>query len=175
MSTRRSYSDDERAAVLAAVTANGGDCEETAGQFGLPARTVRAWASGERHPEARAMSEAVRQPLADRLEEVARRITDAIDDPDRLREATLKDLTAALDTVIEKHRLLRGEPTSIQQQAVGVSLGDLSYDELLAIDRLLSAAEGRAALPPGPGPGRDGPEEPGRVRPAGVAGPEPGP
>jgi transposase-like protein len=53
---KRRYSDQDRAAAVAAVTANGGNIQRTARQLGIPETSLRQWVKAERHPEAAQMS-----------------------------------------------------------------------------------------------------------------------
>jgi len=135
--TRRRYSDEDRAAALAALAANSGNAQRTAEQLGIPETTVRRWSTGERHPEAGQMSDQKKGPLADRLEEVAHALAGGI--TTHIADAKLADIAVALGIVIEKMRLLRDQTTS--------NAGDgLSDDERAArLAALLDLARARQA------------------------------
>lgn len=111
---KRRYSDEERAQALAALAANGGNVCRTARDLGMSLHTLRAWASGRRHPEAAQMSQAKKAPLADRLEELAGKLVDAV--ALKIDGANLSQLAVAMGIAIDKARLLRGEPTAINEE-----------------------------------------------------------
>lgn len=116
--TRRRYSDDDRANALAALAANGGNVAKTARELGVPAKTVEQWSKGQRHFEAAQMSETKRGPLADRLDEIAWKLADAIygRSEAELKAAPLTQVATSLGITIDKARLLRGEPTNIDER-----------------------------------------------------------
>jgi transposase-like protein len=139
---RRRYSDEDRANALAALAANAGNVLLTAEQLGIPECTLRQWATGRRHPEARQMSEEKKAPLADRLEQIAHDLLDDLADPDRRRASSLKETATALGIALDKMQLLRGRATAITQH----DLSTLSDDELA---RQIQDLEGRLPPPPG--------------------------
>src|SRR4051812_22410560 len=51
VSTRRQYTDDERATALVALDMNHGNVSRTSRQLGIPRCTLSQWAEGTRHPE----------------------------------------------------------------------------------------------------------------------------
>lgn len=110
---KRRYTDDERAAALAALAANGGNVFRTAAQLGIPATTIKNWAKGYRHPEAAEMGEQKKGPMADALEAVAWKLLDSI--PSKIAKATLAQVSTSMGISIDKARLLRGEPTNIEE------------------------------------------------------------
>lgn len=119
---RRRYSDDDRASALAALAANGGNLARTSAALGIPEATLRQWATGKRHPEAVQMSDQKKAPLADAIEGIARQIADSL--PGKLPDADLKDASIAFGVLIDKMRLLRGEPTSIDEQRDSARLAE---------------------------------------------------
>jgi hypothetical protein len=127
---KRSYSDEEKASALAALAANGGNAKLTAQQTGVPRTTLQKWAGGAVHPTVTQMGQQKREDLADRLEGLAHRLLDAI--PARLPDADLKQLSVSLGIAVDKMRLLRGQPTSIEGH-------DLTDEQRLA--RLRELAE----------------------------------
>lgn len=135
MATRRRYSDDDRAAALAALAANGGNVARTAARLGIPVKTLANWARGDRHPEAAQLGERKKGDMAAALEAVAWQILDAL--PHKIGKAPLNQAAVALGIAIDKARLLRGEPTEIRR------------DDLPGLDALLhdpAAAAHAAAL-----------------------------
>lgn len=108
---RRAYTDEERANALAALAANAGNVARTAAQLDIPQATLRAWSTGDRHPESTQMCDQKKGPLADRLEEVAWKLAEAI--PDKLADSPLQQIATSLGIVIDKMQLLRNKPTAI--------------------------------------------------------------
>lgn len=107
---KRRYSDDERAASLAALAANGGDVAKTAAQVGVPYRTMKNWADGTCHPEAAELGMAKKPLLADLLEDLAHR---AVRTSRRgLRHLKADRAAVVAGIAIEKMQLLRGQPTA---------------------------------------------------------------
>ena len=141
---KRSYSDEQKASALAALAANGGNAKLTAAQIGVPRTTLLKWASGEGvHASVTDIGHEKKQGLADRLEGLAHRLVDAI--PGKIAEADLKQLSVSLGIALDKMRLLREQPTSIEGH-------DLSDDEKLAMLRQLAErAHARRLGLPDPG------------------------
>lgn len=110
---RRRYSDQERAEAMVVLMAYGGNLAATATATGIPYRTLRHWAAGDRHPEAIRMAREKQQPLADRLEEVVAMLAEGMDDPAKIEKAPLNQIAVALGILIDKVRLLRAVPTGV--------------------------------------------------------------
>ncbi len=137
---RRRYSDEERAAALAALKANGGNLELTSRQAGVPRNTLRRWAE---HPEHAASSQ-VRQEkmeelsvLFDRVARVyiGRALTD-----EAVSDTRGKDAVIAAATATDKKQLLGGKPTLISDQRHTFDLSKLNVSQLEQLERLLSDA-----------------------------------
>jgi len=140
---KRSYSDEEKGNALAALAANGGNALLTSQQTGVPRTTLQKWADGAVHPCVPEMGQQKRQELADRLEGLAHRLVDAI--PGKIADSDLKQLSVSLGIAVDKMRLLREQPTSIEGH-------DLSDDEKLAMLRQLAErAHARSLGIPEPG------------------------
>jgi transposase-like protein len=112
------YSDQKRAEALAALAANGGPqtrgaIPRTARQLGLPIKTLAEWARTNKHPDILARASALAQPLADRLEALAHRITGVLEDEAKLLSAPVSALATALAIAVDKMRLLREQATSL--------------------------------------------------------------
>ncbi|HYH63586.1 MAG TPA: transposase [Urbifossiella sp.] len=168
---RRRYSDDERASALAALAANGGKVKPTAKQLGIAETTLRQWAEGHRHPEAAQMSALKKGPLADRLEEIAWQLADAL--PGKVETASLQQTATSLAIAIDKMQLLRNKPTTINRDVVDsdADLRGLSDAELDA--RLAAAAERAREASAADGGEGDGAAGDGAEPPAGGEGPAP--
>lgn len=106
---RRQYTDDERAAALAAVVANGGCVETTARALGIPTSTLQCWHRGYRCPEALQLRDEKAGELAAAMEEIAWLLLALV--PEKVYDAPLKHLVAAFGIMVDKMLLLRGEHT----------------------------------------------------------------
>jgi transposase-like protein len=130
---KKRYSDEDRAACLAALAANGGNVGKTARQCGVPETTLRQWADGSRHPEASQMSEPKKGDYADRFDrfvaDVLRLTTD-----DDIKAATLSQRFTALGIAFDKARLLRDQSTA--NVTLRPDLAALTDDDLETLDRL---------------------------------------
>lgn len=117
---RRSYSDDDRAACLAALSANGGNLKRTAKQCGVPVSTLKRWLEngGERKVAspgaggAQAPAEKVKEALADVYERVVRDLLAGVT-ADKVAAADVLSLVRAARDATDKMQLLRDRPTQI--------------------------------------------------------------
>lgn len=109
------YSDAFKAEALAALNANGGNVMRTANELDIPRKTLEGWRDGvgtralsadDRHQK--------RGDLADRLEVIAWKLVDGIEEAD-ISKASLVQKTTAFGILCDKMRLLRGEATSIHE------------------------------------------------------------
>ena len=97
--------------VLAALAGNGGNVKRTARQAGVPRKTLEGWAKGRGLAGVRGeLRHQDKADLAVRFEELAHRLLDAISA--RLAEASFRELVVALDIVVDKMVLLRGNAGS---------------------------------------------------------------
>jgi transposase-like protein len=142
MGVRRRYTDDERAACLAALSANGGNVERTAADCGVPETTLRQWSKGTRHVEASQMSGKKKKDLGTKLNELAHKLAGAM--PGKIKDANLRDLAVSMGVAIDKSRLLSGQPTNINENRLMPDLSRLSDDDLDNLKRIT-----RRALEPG--------------------------
>jgi hypothetical protein len=139
---RRRYSDEERAAALAALAANNGDASATARQTGIPRVTIAHWAKGNVHPSVLKDCQQKQQDMAAKLEEVAWKLVNAI--PRKIKDAPLSHTATALGICLDKIRILRSDGVIAQDAPSG-----LSHDERLArIAELADAARTRRAGQP---------------------------
>jgi transposase-like protein len=107
---RRRYTDDERAAALAAVVANGGCVEVTARSLGIPTSTLQCWQKGHRCPEALQLRNEKAGELATAMEEIAWLLLAII--PEKVYDAPLNHLMAAFGIMVDKMLRLRGAHTT---------------------------------------------------------------
>ncbi len=110
MPKNRRYSDEERAAAVAAMAAYP-SVNQAAKSLGIPRATLESWAKGIIHPEAARDSASKKGPLADAVEAIARQIADAL--PGKVPDADLKDAAVAFGVLVDKMQILRGKPTEI--------------------------------------------------------------
>lgn len=107
---RRRYSDNDKAAALAALDANGGNVNRTAKQLGLAESTLRSWTQGRgTHEVVAELREVKKADLSDRLTDIAHAILDTL--PKKLKDASAQQLATALGIVIDKKQLLEGKAT----------------------------------------------------------------
>lgn len=132
---KRTYTDEYRAEALAALAANDGNVKRTARQLGVPYTTLKQWAKGIVHPEARANAQPKKELLADRLEELAHLLLDDLARPEKIMGASLPHVATALGIAVDKMQLLRGLPTVTVQNEYS-SLSDDELKRLLAEKRL---------------------------------------
>jgi transposase-like protein len=144
---KRRYSDEERAACLAALTANGGNLTKTAEQVGVPRKTLEHWVKCERHPEAAKMGELKRGPMADAVELVAWKLLDDLGRPEKIDAATLNQVATAFGIAVDKARLLRGLSTSNVNVRHQPDLSLLSDEELAVLERFAGRTLGPAGDP----------------------------
>ncbi len=108
---QRSYSENEKAAALAALAANAGNVSHTARQIGIPAKTIENWSRGQVHADVARTGEEKKIDLADKLELVAHKLADAMDG--KIADASLQQVATSFAITIDKMRLLREQSTSI--------------------------------------------------------------
>ena len=148
---RRIYSDEDRAAGLAALDANEGRLSQTAREIGVPRSTLRQWIKSAEHRD-RAAPAKVRQEkkedLADIFERIARKATGIV-------ELTLSDfegvtipvplavrLMTAAGIAVDKAQLLRGGATARLEvadlRARLESEGVTDADVMAEVERILA-------------------------------------
>jgi predicted transcriptional regulator len=151
---KRQYSDAEKAAALLALQANGGNITKTAREVGIPASTIKEWASGRVTAGVTDIRDEKKNVLADYLEDIAWKLAEAM--PKKVRSAHLQQVATSMGITIDKMQLLRGKATAIVDDAV---LTDEKRVE--RITQLLDAARAR----------RDG--QPAQSEPSGIPGVHP--
>lgn len=116
--SKRVYSDEEKAAALAALDANGGNVNGTAQVLDIPEATLRAWAEGRnQHPSVAEMHERKKGELAEKFETVAHMLLDVTtDDAEGMRKTNVRDRMIAAGVAVDKKLLLTGKPTAIVER-----------------------------------------------------------
>lgn len=129
--TYRDYPEDLKAAVVAAIEANGGNVLATSRLFNLPRDTVNYWwQHSERFVE---IKHASSNNLADKLEFVAHNYVDSLAEHD-LSIVTARDKAAVANLAIQNMQLLRGLPTSITESVERQELVCILQSALEVID-----------------------------------------
>lgn len=111
MVQRRQFSDNDKAAALAALDANGGNVYRTAQQLGIPRKTLEGWSKDRGvHPEVADL----RQQNAKQLHELFLEELYAIAGllAEKRHEATYSQLATAAGIFTDKLQLLTGQATS---------------------------------------------------------------
>lgn len=114
--SRPTYTDAFRATVVAALIADGypdreGALTKVSKAFGLHARTVSRWASGEQNPPPDQSVTEKKGDMASLIEDEIYAVLGIM--PDKRDRANYSQLTVALGVLIDKMRLLRNLPTEI--------------------------------------------------------------
>jgi hypothetical protein len=128
----KKYSADEKATALATLQANGGNVKVTASLLRIPRKTLESWSKGggqKMAPIPQGMIEEKASVLADNLYIVATLLVGEMSNPEKIAKASLKDLAIASGISIDKHNLLRHQPTSITAR-VGSGTKD-QYERML--------------------------------------------
>jgi transposase-like protein len=138
---KRSYSDVERAEAVTAVAANGGNVYLTAGQLGIPPKTLEHWVKGERHPEAAQMGQQKKGELAGAFRNIAFLMVGVAERKAHQLDARSAMVAAAIAT--DKAQLLHGAPTSITDlttKGEAIDRHSLTAADLAASARLVAEA-----------------------------------
>ena len=118
---------DLKAKAVAALAANQGNVYRTAKQLGVSRATISKWASkAETEPTFAVEVAAKKRDLADMCEDLARKLCAAMLTDERIEAAKYGELNSGYGTSIDKMRLLREQPTSIQATA-----GDGAFTEMV--------------------------------------------
>lgn len=128
MALKREYTDDEIAAAVARLRANGNNAKRTAEQLGVPRTTLRQWAGlspvkGKQVAPAKIEEHGAR--LAEKLDRLSDRISEraleAIETVPLETAADLRNLLVSGGITIEKASFARGGPTQ-RTETLRVSL-----------------------------------------------------
>lgn len=142
--TRRQYSDNDKAAALAALDTNDGNVYKTAQQLGIPRKTLESWANNAGvNDDVANLRQHKKGEIADRLEDLVHQLIDAM--PGKIGDANLQQAATTLGIAVEKIQLLRGKPTD--RTVVTDELTDDERAKRIAaiLDRARTRRDGRAA------------------------------
>lgn len=139
------YTDDDRAAALAALEANNGNVARTSRETGVGRATLNRWASetGHRKEAADARLPEARASIADRLEAFIHQALDVA--PDKLADADMNALFRAIGISADKIQLLRNRPTSIDEVRDGLSDDERAERVAALLDRARARRAGSAS------------------------------
>lgn len=142
MAGRATYTEEDKARVFVALTANGGNIKRTSRETETPENTVRRWKhqwEAEGPPPEEVVASAVTNFATD-AERVRNKALLEIER--KLPEAKVGELNAVVGTLTDKINLIMGLATSRQEHVMALP----SPDELRAIlGPAVQAAIGRAA------------------------------
>lgn len=130
------YTNEQKEAALVALAANGDNYAKTAKDQNVTERQLRRWSKGDHVPPE--MSENVRlikTTLADRAEVIAGKLLGRVEAT--VDTATIMQAATTFAIMVDKMRLLREEPTSIN-----ASMRSLTPEQLLdEINAIIAAPD----------------------------------
>jgi len=134
MAERRTYTDEEKAAGLAALALHGGDVSKAARAMGVPRGTLIRWR--DTAPElVRQIGQHKTDDLAALMERIALRSAgilemalEALGEDVALALDHISDLNRIMGTATDKHQLLTGGATSRIEQIIELDLGATDAD-----------------------------------------------
>lgn len=128
----RSYPEETKAALVAAIEANAGNVHATAKLFDIPHDTAYYWwYNSDRYSEFQ--KRVGQRSLADGIEEIATKAKDSLLDHD-FSIVTARDKAAILSVAVDKMQLLRGLPTSITESVERQELVCILQSALEVVD-----------------------------------------
>jgi len=138
---KRIYSDQEKAAYLLALKANGGNLKRTSRETGVPLATLFHWRQGDGvNSDVSDIANQKAESLAEKFERVANLLVDRLAGFIDHERTTLSMVATAAGIAVDKARLLRNEPTLISSSV------ELTDDERRArITAIFDRARARRA------------------------------
>jgi len=141
---RRHYTDEERATFVAMLKAEGyperlGALKKVADFARVHPNVLRRWWKATRNPPPTELVIQKIEAIDIRLEQIIHKILDLL--PEALEDANTRDLALTLGIAVDKHQLIRGQPTERQDVTVHDQLTDSQRTERLVL--LLDAAGAR--------------------------------
>lgn len=120
------YTYDQKTAAIAQYQANNGNLKLTAAQLDIPVNTLRYWIDSG--VEIRPLKQL---DLTSKLDKLAHQCADLL--PERLPEASVREIVGAMGQSIQLSQLLKGLPTSITESVDRQEL-TIILEEALTID-----------------------------------------
>jgi len=125
---KRTYTDEDKAAALVGLDANGGNLSRTAKEFNVPIMTLSEWRNGRVTETVTGIRKVKKQSLAELFEEAARAYLARALESDAVSDTRGKDALIAAATALDKLQLLTGEDTQRINQRVQVVYGEEPAD-----------------------------------------------
>ena len=124
------YTNEQKAGALAALRANNGNISKTARMLKINTITLRSWREAAKtSPELSAKVAGKVEEISSRLDKIIHLLITEI--PNKIENANLSQLTAALGTAIDKKNLLLGKPTSISESRSEKQRYQAAMDDLI--------------------------------------------
>jgi transposase-like protein len=143
---QRHYSEEDRAAALAALKANGGNLDRTASQVGVPRNTLRRWSQNPDRAAPAALRQEKVESLSTLFEKCTRDYLGQATDPKVVKATRGKDAVIAAATALDKLRLLNGEDDSTAPKEIVIRV----FAPGLSMSNLHGGRDARPSLPAGP-------------------------
>lgn len=148
---RRTYSDKQIAEACAIFKSCNGNMLEASREAGVPRKTLESWVKGKAKrvtdaPVAEEMAQLrhiAGVSIADRLEDLIGKILDVA--PGKLGEAPFGQSMTGLSIAVDKMRLLREQPTSIQANAADGAFAEMVKEYASKFKLSLPEAKARIA------------------------------
>lgn len=138
MVQRRSFSDNDKAAALAALDANGGNVLRTAKQLNVPRSTLQEWANGRVSHDVPELRQQKRQDLHSLFMDEIYAIAELL--PTKRHEATYSQLATAAGIFTDKVQLLTGKATQRTETSAKVehAIQEDTFEQLSAVIQILN-------------------------------------
>lgn len=138
MAFRRQFSDNDKAAALAALDANGGNVYRTAKEINVPRSTLQEWANGRVSHDMPELRQQKRQDLHELFLNEIYAIAELM--PDKRKDATYSQLATAAGIFTDKLQLLTGKATQRTETNAKVEHGmqEGTVEQLSAVLQILT-------------------------------------
>lgn len=138
MAFRRSFSDNDKAAALAALDANGGNVYRTAKELNVPRSTLQEWANGRVSHDMPELRQQKRQDLHELFLNEIYAIANLL--PSKREDATYSQLATAAGIFTDKLQLLTGKATQRTETSAKVehAVQEGTVEQLSAVLQILT-------------------------------------
>lgn len=131
---RKKYTEQDKALALATLDANAGSLRKTSEQLRIPVATLDDWSKGRTvTPKIEQLRTENKIELSEKLDNIAHLLADAI--PAKIDRASLLQASTSLAIAIDKMRLLREQPTQINQNNVNLTESERTERITSILDR----------------------------------------
>lgn len=143
MAGRSTYSDEDKAAVLAVLAANGGNAKRTSRETGVPLGTLRYWAKGKASPPAEVVQQQTDE-FVSKAEKIRSMALSKLETAVESGEISARDLITVIGVLDDKITRASGLPTQrTEHQHALPSREELQLVLGAAIGGMIDAAERR--------------------------------